>query len=214
MSQPVEIDDQPIAATFFGEGRWLTDFITPDALEVQELHKSLTEGIGDLEDKLIACWEWVADKVRYTKFVKAKIWVNGKSSVQTDYWAEPTLTIRTKVGNCVVKSLLLASLIRNDLSPEQVSVVLGNLHQPPGDGGHAWVEVNFNSHPYIMESTRGDMQPMVATQVADKYEAVVYFNDKAVSAIEDRTLLTPFAAVYADWLKDYLDFAYIEGRKV
>jgi len=211
--EPTQIDDQPIAATFFGEGKWLTDFVTPDALEVQKLHKSLTENIDNLEDKLVACWEWVANQVKYVSFVKAKMWVNGKSAVQNDYWATPSLTIRTKVGNCAVKSFLLASLIRQDLPSEQVNVVLGNLHQPPSAGGHAWLELNFNSHPVIMESTRGDMQPMVATQVANIYEPVVYFNDETVSALENKTLLTPFAAVYADWLRDYLDFAYIEGRK-
>lgn len=213
MSLPVQIDDQPIAATFFGEGRWLTDFVTPDALEVQELHQNLTSNIDDLESRLLACWDWVANRVKYVQFVKGKLWINGHSSVQPDYWQNPSQIIRTRIGNCVNKSILLASLIRNDLSDSQVHVVLGNLHQPPGGGGHAWAEVNFNSHPYIMESTRGDMQPLVAAEVADVYEPVVYFNDKSVSAIEDRTLLTPFAAVYADWLKDYLDWAFIEGRK-
>jgi len=204
------INDQPIASTFFGEGKWLTDFVTPDALEVQKLHDSLTEGIYNLEDKLLACWEWVADEVKYVSFVRAKMWVNGHSSVQNDYWQNPSQVIRTKIGNCSNKAFLLASLIRNDLAPGQVSVVLGNLHQPPGAGGHAWLEVNFNSHPYIMESTKGDMQPMVATRVADIYEPVVYFNDKTVSAIEGRTLLMPFCAVYVDWLRDYLDFAFIQ----
>lgn len=212
MSFPVEIDDQPIASTFFGEGKWLTDFVTPDALEVQELHKNLTQSIDDLEEQLLACWDWVADKVKYVNFVKAKIWVGGKSSYQKDYWSDPTLTIQTRIGNCAVKSFLLASLLRNSLPAEQVSVVLGNLHQPD-PGGHAWVELNYNSHPYIMESTKGDMQPMVATRVADIYEAVIYFNDKTVLAIKERTLLMPFTAVYASWLRDYLDFAFIEGSK-
>lgn len=207
------INDQPIASTFFGEGKWLTDFVTPDALEVQELHDKLTDGIYNLQDKLLACWEFVADEVKYVKFVQAKMWIQGKTSYQDDYWQNPSQVIRTKIGNCANKAFLLASLARQDLSPGQVNVVLGNLHQPPEPGGHAWIEVNYNSHPYIMESTRGDMQPMVATRVADIYEPVIYFNDKTVRAIEGRTVLTPFAAVYADWLRDYLDFAYIEGQK-
>ena len=213
MPLATSIDDQPIAATFFGEGKWLTDFVTPDALEVQQLHDKLTNGLVTQEDRLLACWSWVADSVKYVRFVQAKMWLNGKTSFQSDYWQDPSQVIRTQIGNCANKAILLASLIRQDLSPEQVNVVLGNLNQPPGAGGHAWVEVNFNSHPYIMESTKGDMQPMVATRVADIYEAVVYFNDKTVSAIEDRTLLQPFTAVYVEWLKDYLDFAFIEGEK-
>lgn len=213
MPQPVIIDDQPIAATFFGEGKWLTDFVTPDALEVQKLHRDLTQGITDLQEKLSTLHQWVGDEVKYVRFVRAKIWVNGKSSVQDDLWNLPSVTARVKIGNCSNKAFLLASLVRNELPPEQVHVVLGNLHQPPEPGGHAWCEVNLNGEDYIMESTRGDMKPLVVAKVADIYEDVVHFNDKEVSAIEERTLLTPFCAVWVEWLRDYLDFSYIEGRK-
>jgi len=213
MPQPTAIDNQPISSTFFGEGRWLTDFITPSALEVKELHKEITQGIDDLEGRMLACWEWVANRVKYVRFVKGKIWIEGHVSVQDDYWQTPSQLIRTRVGNCSNKAFLLASLLRNDLPAKEVYCVLGNLHQAGTPGGHAWVEFRPNSHGYIMEATRGDMKPMVAAEVAEIYESVVYFNDESVLAFEDRTLLTPFAAVYADWLRDYLDWAYIEGRK-
>lgn len=213
MPQPVMIDDQPMSATFFGEGRWLTSFITPEALEVKDLHEEITQSIKEIDNRIMAAWSWVANQVKYVKFVRAKIWIHGKSSYQNDYWQNPSTLIRTKVGNCANKAFLLASLLRNDLLPGRVNCVLGNLHQEPKDGGHAWVELDYNGFKYIMESTRGDMQPMVSARVADIYEPVIFFNDESVSAIEGRTLLTPFAAVYADWLKDYLDWAYIEGRK-
>ncbi len=213
MAEPTQINDQPISATFFNEGKWLTDFVTPDALEVKDLHGKLIDGVQYIEDRLIASWGWVAEQVKYVSFVKARITVNGQSAVQSDYWQEPSLVIRTKVGNCANKAFLLASLARRDLPPEQVNVVLGNLRQPSGAGGHAWVEVDVNAHSYIMESTKSDMQPLVATRVAEIYEPVIYFNDKAVSAIEGRTLLTPFKAVYAAWLRDYLDWSYINGGK-
>jgi len=210
MENPIEIDNQPIAATFFGEGKWLTDFVTPDALRIQELHKSITKGIDNLEDRLIACWDWVANQVKYVRFVKAKLWVNGKSSVQTDYWQNPGQVIQTRVGNCANKAFLLGSLLRNELQPSQVKVVLGNLHQP-NPGGHAWCQVQLDQE-YIMESTRGDMQPLVVdSSVEDVYEPVIYFNDETVHAIEGKAVLTPYAAVYTDWLRDYLDFAYING---
>jgi len=213
MPQPIPIDDQPISATFFGEGRWLTDFITPNDLEVENLHKEVTKDIDELEDRLIACWSWVANKVKYVRFVKAKIWVNGHSSVQDDYWQLPSQTIRTRIGNCANKAILLTSLVRKELPVDKVFCVLGNLHQPLNSGGHAWVEVKLNSHNYILESTRGDMKPFVVSDVADVYESVIYFNDEKVEAIEGRTVLEPFTAVYADWLRDYLDWAYIEGGK-
>jgi hypothetical protein len=213
MSAPTLINNQPISATFFNEGRWLTDFITPNALEVQKLHKDITGGIADPGERLTALWSWVANNVRYTRFVKGKIWVNGHSSVQDDYWATPSETARVTVGNCATKSFLLASLLRNELPAGKVHCVLGNLQQPKNKGGHAWVEVQPDGVKYIMESTRGDMKPMVLAESADIYEPVVYFNDEEVSAIEGRTVLEPFTAVYADWLRDYLDWAYIEGRK-
>ena len=213
MPEPTIIDDQPISATFFSEGRWLTSFVTPDALEVKNLYGNLARNADSIEEELLACWGWVADKVKYVKFVKAKVWINGHSSVQTDYWQNPSESIKTRVGNCANKAFLLASLARNGLDPESIHCVLGNLHQAGKPGGHAWCEVSCDGESYIMEATRGDMKPMVATRVAEIYEPIIYFNDKGVSAIEGRTLITPFTAVYADWLHDYLDWAYIEGRK-
>jgi hypothetical protein len=212
MEQLVQINDQPTAATFFGEGKWLREYVTPGAVDVTALFDRLTNGEPELTNILLKCWDWVADQVKYIPFVKAKLWVTGKMSEQNDYWQSPSQVIRTKIGNCANKAFLLASLIRNVLPPEQVSVVLGNLHQPKNTGGHAWVQVKLDV-PYIMESTRSDMQPLVTTRVAEIYEDVLHFNDKTVLAFEGRTLLQPFSAVYADWLKDYLDWAFIQGRK-
>ncbi len=213
MPIPIQIDNQPIAAAFFGKGDWLTDYVTPDALEIQELHGNLTAGALNLQDKLAALHRWVGNEVKYVNFVRAKLWVSGKSSTQNDYWQKPSEVVRTRIGNCANKAFLLASLVRNNLPAEQVHVILGNLHQAPSPGGHAWVQCTLNGEEYIMESTRGDMKPLVVAKVADIYEDVVHFNDREVSAIEERTLLQPFTAVYADWLRDYLDWAFIEGKK-
>jgi hypothetical protein len=211
--EEVQVNDQPISATFFNEGKWLTEFITPNSLEIQNLHREITRGITDGTEKITALWQWVASQVKYTRFVKAKLNIDGHVSAQNDYWTPPGITARVRVGNCATKSFLLASLLRNELPAEKVHCVLGNLEQPGNKGGHAWVEIQPNGASYIMESTRGDMQPMVPAASADIYEPVVYFNDQDVSAIEGRTVLEPFTAVFVSWLKDYLDWAYIEGRK-
>jgi len=97
------VDDQPISATFFGEGKWLTSFITPNALEVQNLHEELTRGIPEARDRAIACWEWVASQVRYKKFIKGRLWIEGVSSFQDDLWNSPSITGRIRVGNCLAK---------------------------------------------------------------------------------------------------------------
>jgi len=206
------IDDQPISATFFGEGRWLTDFVTPNALDIQVLHKDITEGLDTLDERLAALRDWVASNIKYTKFVKGKLWIGGKSSAQDDLWNMPSITARVKVGNCANMSFLLASLIRNELPVNQVYCVLGNLYNGK-PGGHSWVQTRLRGADYVMESTRADVSPMIPVTAADRYEAVHLFNDQEAYAIEGRTVLEPFTECFSTWLSDYLNWAYIEGRK-
>jgi len=215
----VSVDDQPIAASFFGEGQWLTDFITPEASDVQELYSKLTKGIYDVDKKIAACWHWVANQVKYVYFVKGKIWVGGTGertsfrevSVQGDLWTMPSMTIQTKVGNCAVKSFLLTSLLRNALPPNQVYCALGNLYNGK-PGGHAWVAIKQLGQEYISESTTPNVPVMVPADTAKRYEAVHYFNDKEVLAVEGKTQMIPMTACYSSWLSDYLNWAYIESQ--
>jgi len=208
--QVVQVDDQPISATFFSEGRWLTDFITPDTLEIKKLYQDITKGISDQGERLAALRSWVANKIRYVPFVKGKLWIEGRSSVQTDLWNSPAITALVKVGNCANMSFLLTSLVRNELSAGEVSCVLGNLYNGK-PGGHAWVQCHLNGTDFIMESTRPDSPTMVKALIADRYEPVHFFNDQKVETIEGRTVMTPFSRCYSEWLTDYLDWAYIEG---
>ena len=208
----IPIDNQAIDATWFGEARWLTDFITPDALEVQDLFSQITEGIENSRDRVLACWQWVASKIKYVRFVTGKTWIAGKTSVQNDLWLEPTTTIQVGKGNCAVKSFLLASLLRNELSADQVYVALGNLYNGSA-GGHAWIKLVLDDGEYYMESTMPTAPPLVPTVAASRYEAVHYFNDDKVFAVEGKTQLVPFTACYSDWLSSYLHWAYIEGNR-
>lgn len=107
VSSLIAIDNQAIDATWFGEARWLTDFITPDALEVQDLFQQITEGIESSRDRILACWEWVANKIKYVRFVTGKTWIAGKTSVQNDLWLEPTTTIQVGKGNCLSRGTKL-----------------------------------------------------------------------------------------------------------
>jgi len=208
----IRMDDQPISATFFGEGRWLTDFITPDELEVKKLHKDITKGISDRRSRVIALQRYVGGRIRYEPFVSATLTVEGKTSKNRDAWLAPSITKLVGVGNCANKSFLLTSLLRNDFEASEVYSVLGNLH---GDdpGGHAWVQLTQDDATYIIESTRGDIPSMIPIDKADRYEAIHLFNDKVTYVIPGRTQMKPYAASYSTWLKDYLDMAYIQGRK-
>jgi len=208
----ISIDDQPISATFFNEGKWLTEFITPDAMEVKELFKDITKDISSKSNRVRALHQWVSNEIKYKPFIKAKLWVEGKSSVNSDAWLQPSLTRRIKIGNCANKSFLLTSLLRNEFDPGEVHCVLGNLRNGE-PGGHAWVQVKLGDRAFIVESTRPDVEALVPAVIAERYEAVHFFNDQTAYAIEGRTVLEPFTRCYSTWLKDYLDMAYIEGTK-
>jgi len=201
------IDDQPMSASFFGGGQWLTDFITPEALDVRMLAESISEQSNG-ENLIESCRLWVAEKVKYVRFVRGKLFINGKVSIQNDLWNMPSLTAKVKIGNCANKSFLLTSLLRNFLSSEEVFCVLGNLYNGK-PGGHAWVEVRQNGQDYVLESTQPNV-PIVQASDLDRYEEVHYFNDRSIFAVPGKTVLTPFAACFSTWLRDYLNWGYIE----
>lgn len=212
MGEIIMMDDQPISATFFDEGRWLTEFITPNAMEIKQLHQKLTRGITDRTNRLRTIHRWVSNEVKYVPFVRARLTVAGKTSANSDAWLQPSLTGRIKVGNCANKSFLMTSLLRNDFGPGEVHTVLGNLYNGK-PGGHAWVQVRVGDRAYIVETTRPDVEAMIPAISTDRYEAVHFFNDQTAYAIEGRTVMQPFSRCFSTWLKDYLDWAYIEGKK-
>jgi transglutaminase-like putative cysteine protease len=212
ISGVIAIDNQPIAASFFGEGQWLTDLITPNALDIQSLYQQLTQGISNSQERIIACWNWVTSQVKYVKFVKGYLWVNGRSSVQKDYWQPPSLSIETRVGNCATKSFLLCSLLRNELPPDQVYCTLGNLHNGKV-GGHAWVTLKLADEEYVMESTTPTAPPLVPSSMARRYEPVHYFNDQVIQVVEGKSQILPYTLCYSTWLSDYLNWAYIEKQR-
>lgn len=206
------IDDQPVAATFFKEGRWLTSYITPEDPDIVVLWEQLTNGKMGVENKIVACWDFVANDIKYKPFIGATINVEGRSSRQSDYWQSPSMCSRTGIGNCANKAFLLTSLLRHGMPDEKVYCVFGNLHNGKVEG-HAWVEWTEDGKDYIIESTRGDV-PMVEAGPTDRYEPIHYFNETLVWAVPGRTLMVPFSACFSKWLKDYLDWSYINhGRR-
>lgn len=209
LSNVVPIDDQPISATFFGEGRWLSDFVTPNEPDIEMLWEEVTQGLSSQADKAIAAWDWVANEVKYKSFIRATISVEGKTSTQNDFWQSPAVCSKTRVGNCVNKAFLLTSLLRRGFPENQVYCVLGNLHNG-AISGHAWVEATIGGQNYILESTRNDV-PLLPVEQGHRYEAVHYANDKEIYAVPGRTVMTPFHSCYSSWLKDYIDFAYVHG---
>ncbi len=208
----IPMDNQPISASFFGEGDWLTEFITPNSLEVQKLYKDLTRGIGDQRSRVTALHQFVGGAIKYVPYVHASMTVEGITSRNSDAWLHPAITRRVGIGNCANKAFLLTSLLRNEFSPNDVHAVLGNLYNGKA-GGHAWVQLLMDDRTYIIEGTRADVATFIPTTATERYEAVHLFNDQEAYAIAGRTALEPYSACYSSWLKDYLDVAYIQGRK-
>lgn len=209
ISGAIPIDDQPIEAGFFGAGSWLRNYITPDNPDIEILWKSVIQGATNPQERAISAWDWVANNVKYSPFIKATITIQGKASVQNDFWQMPSMCAHTGVGNCVNKAFLLTSLMRREWGPSDVYTVLGNLYNGHA-AGHAWVEASINGQVWILESTRNDV-PMLPVEKGKRYEAVHYVNDKVIYAVPGRTIMTPFHASYSNWLRDYLHWAYING---
>ncbi|MFA5991827.1 MAG: transglutaminase-like domain-containing protein [Candidatus Doudnabacteria bacterium] len=210
------VDNQPISARFFGEGRWLTEFITPNNLDVTQLYNQITNGAFDRIERITRLRGWVTDKIKYKPFISGTLRIENNVQTNRDVWMDSALTIRTRVGNCANKAFLLASLLRRELSDTEVFCVFGNLYNSPNSdqaGGHAWVQVLYDDNFYILESTTKKVPPMVLAERATRYEAVHLFNDQRVYVVPGRTALQPFSAVYSQWLENYLDYAYIEGNK-
>ena len=205
----VPTDDQPIgghggSATLLGESKWLTEWITPNALDIQATYRALTEGLRTRGERVMEILGFIAD-YRYTRFVKVAGSVAGKRFVQYDAWLEPASALRAPALNCANRSFALTSLLRCELSSEEVFCVLGNLHME-GQGGHAWVMVR-NGHDYILESTSPRVRSRpIRIEDAEPYEAVVFFNDAGVRMVPGVEVLEPFSACFCvPWLEDYLD---------
>jgi transglutaminase-like putative cysteine protease len=211
MEHTIIVDDQAIAAGFFNEGKWLSEYVTPTEPDILKLWEQITAGLTSKEDKIVAAWDWVANQVKYKEFIRASISVEGKTDIQHDFWQTPSMVSRTHVGNCANKAFLLSSLLRNVLGPQEMYTVLGNLYNGKAEG-HAWVQVNINGKEYIVESTRNDV-PMMEVAQAERYEPVHYFNDTIVLAVPGKTVMTPFGACYSEWLRDYLQMSYINGGR-
>lgn len=205
----IATDDQPIggrrgSATLMGESKWLSRWMDPLSLEVQELYRKLTKGMSAEEEKVRSCLKYVSD-YPYTRFVKVVSKVEGKTFVQEDAWLEPGAAIYSPALNCANRAFLLASLLRQEIPLERIWVVLGNLNFD-GQDGHAWVLLR-QSGDYILESTTPVVsQRFVPVSVADRYEAVIFFNDKEVKMVPGLAVREPFSACYCvPWLEDYLD---------
>lgn len=200
----IPCDDQPIdQATVMGENRYLTSWITPDNLEIQQKYKELTEGIADQRGRITVLWNFVKN-IPYTQFVKSRIQIDGKTFRQNDTWLDPAQTLVAGRLNCFNKSVLLTSLLRQELRPDQAFVCLNNVNID-GVDGHAVSYIKLEDD-YILETTNPHIKsPFMPASAADIYGAVSWFNDKRVSYVPEVQLREPLGLCCIAWLEEYIN---------
>ena len=201
----IPVNDQPIggtgAATLFHESRWLSEWVATETLEVQTKYEEITQKLTNVWDKTIACFNFVLD-IPYTPTIRTRVSIDGKTFTQEDTWLDPGQAIKAPALNCANRAFLLASLLRQEHSPNQVWVALGNLHID-GIGGHAWV-IFRGSEDYILETTSPTIRAPISH--SDAHEGVIYFNDREVRIVPGREIKEPFSACWCHpFLEDYLN---------
>lgn len=206
----IPVDDQPVgghnAATIIGNSRYLTSWFNPHDLNIESKHKQLTSNSRNLEAKISACWEYVKN-IPYTQFVRSKTIIEDQVFEQKDTWLDAGEAIHISQLNCMNKSILLANLLRQDLSPNQVYICLNNV-KDDGIGGHAICYLRLD-RDYIAETTNPKVTtPFMLADDLDIYEPVLFFNDSEVKRIEGIQLREPFGLCCVNWLADYLDPKY------
>ena len=204
IAEAVACDDQPInGATIMGEDRYLTSWIDPGSLEIQERYKELTKNISGQNDRIIAIWQYVKN-IPYTQFVSAKVNIGGRVFSQHDSWLDAGQTLQAGKLNCMNKSILLISLLRQELSADTAFICLNNV-KTNGIGGHAVGYLRLGND-YILETTNpGIKSPFLRAEDADIYEAVIFVNDKSISYIPGVSLKEPLGFCCISWLENYIN---------
>ena len=181
---------------FGGEHLDIREFITPNTPSVQE---ALAE-VPDNGDRIWDCWDWVCRNVAYPpvcggsqdyhekiSFLRGcpvvRVPVKRSQRVH-DFWELPWEVLDPpRYGDCEGSSVVLVSMLRNILPPNQIYCSIGT-HT---GYGHAWVTVNVGSHWYTLDTTIKRAKPDGVNSVIedDPYIPYLRFNDQEVIVERD-----------------------------
>ncbi len=129
----------------------------------------------DEDSFILAAWQEVSDGVQYEGYGTELYLL--KDSVKCDKCLLPEFMLQQEHpnGNCVAKSFMLASLLRNRLPPDRVYVALGDVR---GEG-HAWVIAQRSDGQwYNIETTVAFTGEWVPLSEATDYHPEALMNDK------------------------------------
>ena len=201
----VPCDNQPVVASPFHDTRFLTEWIQPSNIDIQNKYAELTEGLASTKEKVVACLQYVTD-VPYTRFVKVTSNVGGRVFVQPDAWLLPSEALYVPRLNCSNRAFLLTSLLRQELPQGAVWACLGNVNLHRVDG-HAWVVGRIDGREYVLETTNPKLRrTLIPIESADIYEDVVYVDNFEIRAIPEKVVREPFSACWCiPWLESYLN---------
>lgn len=130
--------------------------ITTDDPVVIAKVEEVTRLCRTTEEKQQAIFEYVRKEIEYVTEGNPKEWKYPKEflAFKFDFWQLPRETIEWRKGDCEDRSILLCAMMRIAGVPaSDVKVVLGVVHFPGGQSGHAWIEFKMGDTWYALEST-------------------------------------------------------------
>lgn len=140
------------------------------------------------DEFLMEAWDYVGRTLPYEPVSSQLTFVNG-SIVECESCYLPSETLVRGKGNCVAKSALLASLLRNRFPPEDVVIGVGDLILDDV-GGHAWVELWRNGEWNIIESTKPAGNMVSADGQRGIYVPYAFINDRTINCMDGRMCLS------------------------
>lgn len=156
-------------------------FIDPES--VADIATTLPQNEDDF---ILAAWELVGNNIRYEGFGS-----HLKFSADVVYCQKCFLSrqvLKSGVGNCVSKSVLLTSLLRNRLPPERIFLAIGQLNTDH-IGGHSWC------HPAgTMINCFGELKNIEDIEVGDRV-MTGSANTGVVKAISQRSYTGPLYSI-------------------
>jgi len=155
----------------------ITEFISAGA--VSHIADQLPQ---DEESFILSAWKIASESVKYKPFGSILEFKDSTVGCQNCLLPNQMLRMKQPKSNCVGKSVLLTSLLRNRLPAERVYMAVGTAHFPPRPGGHAWVVVDRHGDWKLLETT----VPLAANpwrsaaELQQHYRAEAFVNDSGL----------------------------------